>query len=343
VRRGEAEGLDPALRATIAYEEAWLLRALDRDEDAAAAYRRLLDLPAGRGTADETRATLAAHGRLELAELEADAGRYDEAARLLRELIGTVEQAPEGARALREPATYRLGVYEYSRESHADAIARLEEFIRLFPESDSVVSAHLLAGEALFTTGSHQRAAEHLRVAAAKGTDATRAPALLRLGECLAVLQHWARSEEAFAEYLRVAPDSELWFQARFGVAWARENAGRLDDAMTAYAVVVDRHQGPTAARAQFQIGECLYAKKQYEEAARELLKVDILYAYPEWSSAALYEAGRCFEAMRDEARARTQFEQVKTNHAGTEWARLAAKRLEALDQGALTGALPGR
>ncbi len=68
-------------------------------------------------------------------------------------------------------------------------------------------------------------------------------------------------------------------------------------------------------------------------------MKVDILYGYPEWSAAALYEAGRCFEELGKTAEARKQFEQVRTMHAETEWADLAGERLTRLAQ---TG-LPGR
>ena len=101
---------------------------------------------------------------------------------------------------------------------------------------------------------------------------------------------------------------------------------------------MTERHQGPTAARAQFQIGECLYAMKQYKEAAAELLKVDILYAYPEWSAASLYEAGRCFEEMSDPVKAKRQFEQVVADHGDTEWAKLASQRLETLRNVTLPG-----
>ena len=83
-----------------------------------------------------------------------------------------------------------------------------------------------------------------------------------------------------------------------------------------------------TAARAQFQIGECLFAQRRHEEAVREFLKVDILYAYPEWSAAALYEAGRCLAQLEKPEEARRQFQQVTDRFKDTEWANLAARQL---------------
>jgi TolA-binding protein len=148
------------------------------------------------------------------------------------------------------------------------------------------------------------------------------------LGECCAALSKWDESRLAFEAHRLRFSASELWFQSQFGIGWALENQGELDAAISAYRAVVDGHNGATAARAQFQIGECLFAQKSHEEAVRELLKVDILYAYPEWSAAALYEAGRCLEAMARPSEARTQFEQVQQRFSESKWAALAAKRL---------------
>src|SRR5262249_5062712 len=94
------------------------------------------------------------------------------------------------------------------------------------------------------------------------------------------------------------------------------------------YKEVIAGSEGRTAARAQFQIGECLFALKRYDEAARELLKVDILYAYPEWTAGALYEAGRCLTQMGQRDEAGGQFKQVADRFKDTEWARLASQQL---------------
>ena len=104
---------------------------------------------------------------------------------------------------------------------------------------------------------------------------------------------------------------------------------------------MVQRHKGVTAARAQFQIGECLFAQRKLDEAVRELLKVDILYAYPEWSAAALYEAGRCFEQMGKPVEARAQYKTVSAKYSGTRWAELATQRLAAVTSGNLPGRNP--
>lgn len=320
-----AGNLDSAVRDALAYERACCLRETGDKEAAAAGFRELLGR-AGSGP-------LAPYATLDLAGLEADAGRFPVAAELLTKLRRTKDGPAALAPEIAEGATYRLAVCEYRMDHTKQAAALLDEFLSAHPKSKLTAAATVLAGECRFKLGQHKEAAAHFRriVDEFPQEGASLGPSLLRLGESLAALQDWAASERVFTEYLDRFGDGELWFQARFGQGWARENAGRIDSAIEAYQQVVQKHQGATAARAQFQIGECLFAQDKLDEAVRELLKVDILYAYPEWSAAALYEAGRCLQAMSKPAEAAEQFKAVGARFPDTNWAKLAADQLRSL------------
>ena len=241
-----------------------------------------------------------AHALLDLAAIEMEAKQYKRAADLLKRLRDLSASAGyEPPRDVREQQIYHLGVCQFELEEFPAAIETLEQFISQFPDSRLIASASFFCGEAAYRVGKHGVSVTHfVRVVDEHSSDAVYGPSLLRLGECLGVLQYWPRSQKRFAEYLDRFADSDQWYQARFGLGWAQEHQSRFDDAIGSYEAVVERHQGPTAARAQFQIGECLFAQKKHEEAVSAFLKVDILYAYPEWSAAALYEAGQCFERM---------------------------------------------
>ena len=59
------------------------------------------------------------------------------------------------------------------------------------------------------------------------------------------------------------------------------------------------RRSGELAARAQWLRGETFFHQKNYHEALREFLKVDILYRdCPSWQAAVLLEAGKVYERL---------------------------------------------
>ena len=331
---------EASLTSAVRYEKAWCLRKLGRGEEAASAYRALTS----RADVD----ALGAHALLELAEIEYADEAFADAAKLLRRVYDAMKQGDSKVSPdVSEQAVYRLGLCEFKLGKHERAGELFEEFLAAYPDSPLTASACFYAGESLLALGRHERAVKHFaRVSQEFASDQQAGsaspvcgPSLLRLGEALATMQRWARSEQAFAEFLDRFADSEHWFQARFGLAWARENQKRYDEAVSEYQQVVARHQGPTAARAQFQIGECRFAQKRHGEAVREFLKVDILYAYPQWSAAALFEAGRCFEKLGKSVEARNHFKQVCARHKQTRWAGMAAKRLSELS----TAGVPGK
>jgi TolA-binding protein len=322
IRKGTK--LSPSLLDSLKYEEAACLRKLGRNEEADERLRTLV----GKGGTPELRI----HAALEMSRTAFEAERYDEAAGVLRSVSSELK-ADGLPSELREHAAYQLGAAEFKRERYKDAAEVFEGFLQQHAESPLAGSVKLLAGESLFRLGRHEKAIANLRGALeTELSERDEQTARLRLGESLAAAQDWRGSEEVFGEFLEKFSSSEQWFQARFGRGWAMENQGRTDEAIAEYAKVVEKHNGPTAARAQFQIGECLFAQGKHEEAARELLKVDILYAYPEWSAAALYEAGRCFEALGQQDKAAEQYRLVREKHAQTQWGKLAAQRLTAVN-----------
>ncbi len=328
VEAAHARDLQPQTRASLGYERAWCLRAMGRNEEAATAYRQVLD------GADSAPGLVAQHAAVELAELEAAAGRNQEAARILRTVL---DGSP--ADEVRGQAEYRLGACELVLGDHEGAAAHLERYLAGSPDAALLPSALLLCAEAQGQGGFYRRAVGHLeRLIREFPSDEACAAALLKLGEYRAAQREWAQSEEAYESHRRRFPDSDLWFQAVFGAGRAKEGRERHEEAIACYRQVTARHDGPTAARAQFQIGECLFAMGRRDEAAKEFLKVDILYAFPEWSAAALYEAGRCFEDSGSPVEARRQFELVTKQHPQSSWARLAEDRLQALARNPLPG-----
>jgi len=314
------------------FDTARSLRTLGDNERAEAMLTDLVGEQSGGGE-------IGAFAAFELALLLVDRERYAEAESVLSELI---ERDPPASIAGR--AAYQLAWTRRRLDDAAGAVAALETArLHDWDLGDLWSAAALLEGEALLELDRPRDAAGALeRIAGADEPVEELESALLRLGEAHARRQDWDASRAAYERHLREFGESELWFRSRFGVGWALENAGEPERAIEQYRRVTERHTGPTAARAQFQIGESLFALGRLEEAAAELLRTDILHAEPEWSAAALYEAGRAFEKMNKVGEARAQYREVIDRFGERDWAALARERLTALRTTALPGAATG-
>ena len=304
----------------VLYELAWAQRQLRRTEDAKQTYRRLL--------AEYGKSKLVPNARAELAELLDIEKQYAEAAALLQQVLAD----PAADAKTVAVSAYRLGLCQVRLNKHAEAAAAFDTFVKKFKADENVPSALYQAGAAWAVLGKHAEARTRLAELLGKYSGDALAPAArLKLGEVEASAGQYAMSAAVYAEYLKKHPRDRYAYLAKFGMGWALENQGKKAEAIGWYQQVVETHNGATAARAQFQIGECHYALGKYDLAAKELMKVDIVYAYPQWSAVALYDAGRAFEQLKQVDNARKQYALCVKKYKGSAPAALAAKRLAAL------------
>lgn len=318
--------LDGSTRANLSYERAWSLRAMKRADESASALRTLLN-----DASIEPR--LRAHSLLDLASIQMDANQFEQALPTLTQLDELIRKDQSKIPpTVREQSAYRRGVVGHKLEKFDVVASAFDQFWTLYPESTLMASAELLCGEALMRLNRHADAIPHLqRLIKDYGDHENAAVAMIRLGEAQAETDQWSDSEKSFTAFLGQYQDHEMWFKAAFGIGWAKEHQGQHENAIQSYRRVVDRHEGDTAARAQFQIGECLFAMKKLDEAITEFIRVDILHAYPQWSAAALFEAGRCFEELDRFDDARDQYTSIIERFGETEWAKRSAQKVEQL------------
>ena len=316
----ELAGKKETCSDAVLYELAWAQRQLRRSEDAKKTYRRLL--------AEYGKSKLVANARAELAELLDIDKKYAEAAVLLRQVLAD----PAADAKTVAVSAYRLGLCQVHLGKHAEAAAAFDTFVQKFGRDENVPSALYQAGAAYAVLGKHGDARERLaRLVGKYAADALVPAARLKLGEIEASAGQYAMSAAVYAEYLKKHAKDRYAYMAKFGMGWALENQGKKAEAIGWYQQVVETHNGATAARAQFQIGECHYALGKYDLAVKELMKVDIVYAYPQWSAVALYDAGRAFEQLKQVDNARKQYALCVKKYKGSPAAALAAKKLKAL------------
>jgi len=307
---------------SVLYELAWSQRESKDSAGAEKTYRRLLKEFAG--------SKLATAARAELAELLYAQDRYAEAARLLDQVIA--DKAAD--RKTLAVARYRLGWCYAKQDQTVKAAAVFSAFADRGSDDEFAPSAMYQAGVAYAKLDKLDEAQKQFSALLSRFPKHDLAPvAMLKLGEAQSQGQQYDKSAVTYAAFLKRYPKSKFAYLAQFGIGWSRENRRTYDEARKWYAKVIAEHNGPTAARAQFQIGECYFAEGKLEKAAAELLKVEIVYAYPEWSARALYEAGRAFEALKQFGQAKSQYAACVKKYKNTAPAAQAAKRLKELEK----------
>lgn len=317
---GVLSEIDDQTAANVLYERGRSLVAIERPEDAEACFEALVSrYPESR---------LAGHTGLELAVLAMSQERFEDAANYCANVLLDSEGVDP---SVVEQIRYRLGVCARAMDEHTQAIDALYPLAVREPSDRMSASAALLAGESNLSLGKLSEAQALFEIAADFDDESIRPIAMLRLGEVFGGLQYWARAEEMYQDFLDEYRDDDRAYLALFGSSWAKENQGRHGEAIEGYTEVIESHDGETAARAQFQIGECLFAQEDHEEAVKAFLRVDLVYAYPQWSAAALYEAGRCFEELERTDDAVKQYTDVIERFNETDWASMSERRLDRL------------
>ncbi|QDV38253.1 tetratricopeptide repeat protein [Tautonia plasticadhaerens] len=312
VDRGEDEEAVGEPVDRLLAELGWALIDAGDPDGADLAFSRLLD--------ESPNSPLAGDARLNLAESAFQAGEYDE---VLDRLGPMVAEGADVAPRLRQAALYREGRTRVERQEWDEAIGAFDRLVAEFPEGRYAREAAFWAAEVAFRRGDAE-GAESRFSALVDATPEDREPeswlatARLRRIQALVQLGRWAdvldRADAMKAEFPEFPQIAELEY-AR-GRALQGQAPPRFEDARAAYQAVIDaRKGGELAAMSQFMRGETYFHEKDYEEALREFLKVDVLPSYddaPKWQALALLEAGKVYEQLDRWADAADLYERLR-------------------------------
>jgi TolA-binding protein len=309
----------------VLYEWAWVLRDLGEPDKASEVFERLRTvMPKSRFWADAV---------YRLAERAYETKDYPRAAQLTSELIGGEPGEEVLPHALYLEAQIAAAQNEWPRTK-----APLDRLLAEFPESPIVPLARYLLAEAAYREADFDRAAEAFRELAESTQgrgDNWVAMIPLRRAQILARNKQWHDALEMASQIETDFPDFEQQYEVDYVIGRCHASLGNFDDARAAYRRVVKSEEGgktETAAKAQWMIGETFFHQKNYESALREYLRVEILYAYPTWQAAAVFEAAKCHENLGEPKQAAELYAKVVKSYPDSPLVKDAAQRLKTLE-----------
>ncbi len=362
--------LDAAAVAEARLIQGLCLAGQEKHAQAAAAFRSLVseaaDFPAADRAIFEMGLALAAAGKpaeataafaelvkrfpksgyaadawLELAERRFAADDWTAAAEAYQAAIAAAGTSADLA-PLVEQARHKLGWTHVMRKEPAPAAEAFTAQLAAAPDGPLAADAAALLGDALVSLGKPADAARAFARAVADpaklSSDALRGLAFIRAAEAAAAREAWEESLKLAEAFLAAAPDSPRAAEARYAAAWARQNLGRLDEAIAGYRGLAEGPRTELAARARLMEGEVLFEQGNHKEAIKAFFKA--AYGFGEqnapapfhpWQAQATFEAARCFEVLGRSDQARTLYAELVERYPTSEHVPAARKRLEAL------------
>ena len=148
-------------------------------------------------------------------------------------------------------------------------------------------------------------------------------------------IAHLSKPDAAIGKFQAVidaAPKSAMAVEAKYHIGELYERLKRPDDALRFYADAADANNGNTAALARFRLAELYEEQGKLSEAARNYMRVAILFLHEELSPESLWRAGQCFEKSNDGKRAAKTYEGVIREYPDTVQAKKAKDRLASLN-----------
>ena len=140
------------------------------------------------------------------------------------------------------------------------------------------------------------------------------------------------------AEFRAWDAKNRLLYQGDEVLGRAFKQQTKFDEARVVFKQVIDDPNGTrteTAAKAQLMIAETYFIQKDFKTALENYLKVYILYKFPEWQTAALFQVGLCDEQLGEWSKAVTDYETLLTEFPKSEFVEKAKPRLEVARQNA--------
>ncbi len=318
---------DPVHRDQVHYLRGWIFRHRRDSASSVVEFQTVHD--------DYPESDCWADATYRLAESAYQAERWNDATTLLDELIATEQAASVFHFA--PFALFLQGRIAIAEKDWAGAAARMQQILTEAPSAELARDARLWLAEANYRLADYLAAEEQFAIVADEAgslQEPWNAIVPLRRAQILAAERKWPEALAAAQAILDNHSDAQRRFEAEFVAGRALMGLARLDDARAAFQRVVDdpnASASETAAMAQYMIGETHRHQKQYMDAIRAYLRLDLLYDHPPSRAAALLEAGGCYESLQQIDEARRLYQQLLAQFPESDQRCVAQQRLQRL------------
>ncbi len=267
---------------------------------------------------------------LEQGMAEAGAERCADAVAIL---AGLRERFPGTAEAA--TALYHMAVCDIKRGGYAEAIDRLNAFLREMPRTPILDQVYFKLASARYASKNPGLAAVDYGLAAeASRDDALIFLALKNRAMIYQELEEWDKASEGWYAICERYPGRDDIVELFFNLGFCYGQAGKYEMAREVYlripGVARDEEQ---QGRAHYWAGVSLKSMGRYDEAVREFLRVPYLKTGGMWGVTSKLEAADCYEKMGQRQQAEDIYRRILEAHGeGSDWGSLARKALERMN-----------
>jgi TolA-binding protein len=307
----------------VLYHWAWALHDLDRREESLSLFERLRrEHPQSAYWADAT---------FRLAQSGFEQGENDRSRKLVAEIV-----ARQTGDEIRQNALYLNGQIAAADERWIDASRSFERLLQEYPETSLRLLVEYGLAEVAFRQDDYEAAEERFDRLARQTRGRTErwlAVISLRLAQTLCHRKQWDEAYEVASKIAAEYPDFEELYEVDYVLGRCLSTRAEFEEAREAYRKVIHAPGGAkteTAAKAQLMIGESFYHQRNYQTALREYLALEILYDYPTWQAAAVFQAAKCHEMLGEWKEAAQQYARLVRTYPESSFTEEATKRLVA-------------
>ncbi|MFZ5801898.1 MAG: outer membrane protein assembly factor BamD [Candidatus Omnitrophota bacterium] len=266
---------------------------------------------------------------------------------------------------------YQYAMQFYKEKNYDDAIKQLEHTLKRYPEAHIASEAQYRLGIIYEEQGNYEKAFEAYKALVTSYPSSDRINEVIerefRIGNLflsgkkgklmgIEILPAIPRAIDVFKHIVEQAPYSDYGDKAQFHLGLAYRKAGKFDDAVTAFQLLIDQYpQSALLADARFQLAETSFQKstaqfrdqRALEEASEEIDK--FLSAYPDSSASEKaakirqvideknaeknYRIGLYYEKTDYLKSALIYYSDVAKRYPHTQWGQKASQKLRALEE----------